>query len=480
VHFYANPDARRRALDFLAPRIDLTEGRKSEWHARNPAIRTFAYALNHYACQHEGCGIAAGALATAPRNREIEGLPEEAFLHFAEPTRIRLRPPFHPPSYYGAPDPWILDVPGCDPARGRPVTAACRVQVFAWEDAYWVYDLGDEKLRTWMRQRLVAIASAHDDDGVFVDAHGPSFATQVLGGPNTEIVSGGRILELGRTVASDPAIDALYQPLVVANLTEQRAALRDAGKRHLIVNCAAWSLEPTCRAQQLAAGGMHTETMWTAKLSAAQIDAVLAHVDELTRIPDAVVDLFGSTCYWGEPTYTSAGPFTSARNRYLYFRRAAALLVREPPGRPGHVYFDPSFCFADPSGARPDTDPARAGAFEDFEAEWLPAFDRRLGAPTGPATRVAQGASPPATCDAAARRYAIYRRPYERGEVWLRPHDDWDCTAYGDGTAVATQLPKPLRLLRDDGTLGPATATLLLRNADAAILIDPDVPETPR
>ena len=109
------------------------------------AIRTFAYALDHYVCQHEGCGIATGALATAPTNREAAGLAEEFFLHFAEPTRIRLRPPFHPPAWYGAPDPWTIDVDGCDPARGEPVTAACRVQVFAWADTYWVYDLANER-----------------------------------------------------------------------------------------------------------------------------------------------------------------------------------------------------------------------------------------------------------------------------------------------------------------------------------------------
>jgi hypothetical protein len=472
AHYYEDQGARKKALDFLAPKIDLTEGQKGSWRARGSPVRTFTYALNHYLCQHEGCGIPEGALATAQPNREGEGLSEEYFLHFAEPTRIRLNPPFHPPSFYGAPDPWFIDVPGCDPAKGEAVTEACRVQVFAWDDTYWVYDLGNEKFRSWMKQRLVEVASAKDDDGIFLDAHGPTFAAQVLGGPNTEIVSGGRLRELKGIRASDPAIDAAYQPQVLANLTEQRAALRAAGKKFLIVNCAAWSLEPACRAQQLAAGGLHSETMWIGKLSAAQIDAFLAHIEELTKVPDAVVDLFGSSCYWGEPSYTSAGNFSSPKKRYLYFRRAAALLVQEPPGRPGHVYFDPTFCYADPAGSGPDHEPSIPGAYLDFEAEWLPAFEYRVGAPTGAATRVATGTVPAGSCDGGERSYVIYQRSFERGSVYVRPQDEWDCIQYGDDTAVTTKLPKPLRLLRDDGKLAPPSDTLVLRNSEAAILID--------
>jgi hypothetical protein len=43
---------------------------------------------------------------------------------------------------------------------------------------------------------------------------------------------------------------------------------------------------------------------------------------------------------------------------------------------------------------------------------------------------------------------------------------------YGDDTAVEVPLPKPMRLLHRDGTLGAPVRSVQLRNVDAAIFLE--------
>ena len=52
------------------------------------------------------------------------------------------------------------------------------------------------------------------------------------------------------------------------------------------------------------------------------------------------------------------------------------------------------------------------------------------------------------------------------------PKDRWDCAVYGDETAVTVNLPKPMRLLFEDGSLSDFLSSIELRNAEAAILFD--------
>lgn len=467
-HYYANNSARNGVYEFLKNKINITEDSTgllaSLWKSLNPWIQTFRYSLDMQFCVHEGCGYGRGNAGPHP---EEPGIPESYFLHFSETTTIQLDPIFGTPATYGAPDPWLVTIPGCP--IGTPVTRACRVLSWGWEDTNFSFDQGNPNYRTWMAARLVSIAEAHGAGGIFLDAHGPGFRS--IYGASTEVLSGGMVRELGLR-ANDPAIDAPYNAELVQALEVERAALNAAG-RFLMVNCAAWSLNPLCVAQQIAAGGAHTEMMFTTAMSATQIDGIISLVDQISQRPLGVVDLYGSSCYWGGPTYTSRGNFSTPRARYLYWRFAAYLLVREPAGARGHAYFDPTLCFSDPWGQSNNFDPTRAGAYNDYQSEWLGAF-RALGSPTGAAFRIAEGSSPAGTCtESGGRRYTVFKRNYTRGIVVVRPRDHWDCDNYADGTAVSVPLGGTYRLRRDDGSLGPPITTVALRNSEAAILEQP-------
>jgi hypothetical protein len=464
-HYYVDSAARNSVYQFLRNKIDVTEDSTGLlamlWKALNPAIKTFRYSLDMQMCQHVGCGYGTGNAAPNP---DVANVPESYFLHFAETTRIRLRPILGTPALYGAPDPWVVTIPGCP--VGTPVTSACRLQFWGWDDTYLFFDQSNPSFRAWMAARLVATAESHDADGIFLDAHGPGFRSIFLS--STDILSGGMVREYGLR-ANDPAIDAPYNAHLVQSLESERSALNDAG-RFLFVNCAAWSLDPSCRAQGVAAGGVHTEMLFTTAMSATQIDEVIEVIDEISQQRFGLIDLFGSACWWGGPTYTAAGHFSSPRARYLYWRFAAYLLVREAQTAPGHAYFDPTLCFSDQWGISSDFDASRPGGYYDYQSEWLGAFSD-LGDPVGAAVRIAEGDSPAGTCaQTTDRRFAVFKRVYSDGIVLVRPRDHWDCDGYGDDTAVSVPLGSSYRLRRDDGTRGPLITEIVLRNSEAAIL----------
>lgn len=464
-HYYVDNTARNSVYDFLRNKLDITEDSTGLlaplWKSLNPEMKTFRYSLDMQLCQHAGCGYQQG---NATPNPEEADIPEAYFLHFAETTSIRLRPIFGTPALYGAPDPWILTIPGCP--VGTPVTRACRLQFWGWEDTYFFFDQGNPLFRAWMAARLVDIAEAHDAGGIFLDAHGPGFRSIFLA--STDILSGGMVREHGLR-ANDPAIDEPYNAELVQSLESEREALHAAGK-FLMVNCAAWSLDPLCKAQAIAAGGVHTEMLFTTKMSATQMDATIDLIDQISRRRFGVVDLYGSACWWGGPTYTTRGNFSTPRARYLYWRFAAYLLVREAALTSGHAYFDPTLCFSDPWGQANDFDASRPGAYDDYQSEWLGAF-RGFGTAVDAAVRIAEGNSPAGTCaQSTGRRYTVFKREYTNGIVLVRPRDHWDCDGYGDNTAVSVPLGGTYRLRRDDGTLGPPITTIALRNSEAAIL----------
>jgi hypothetical protein len=462
-NYYVDSAARNRVYDFLKNKIQVTEDSTGSlapfWKSLNPWMKTFRYSLDMQICQHEGCGY-----GNSGPNPDLAGIPETYFLHFAETTQVRLRPISGSPAKYGAPDPWILTIPGC-PA-GTPVQRSCRLQFWGWEDTYYFFDQGNAAFRSWMADRMVSIAKEHGDDGIFLDAHGPGFRSIYLS--STDIVSGGMVRELGRN-ATDAAIDAPYNAQLVQTLAAERAALNATG-RFLTVNCAAWSLDPKCVDQAIAAGGVHTEMLFTTAMSADQIEQMIALIDDISALRYGMVDLYGSACWWGGPTYTSRGNFSTARARYLYWRFAAYLLVREDMAL-GHAYFDPTLCFSDPWGQTEDFDADIPGAYDDYQSEWLGAFRGGLGAPLGPAFRFVEGDSPRGTCDQSwGRRYTVFKREFTGGIVLVRPRDSWDCDGYGDNTAVILALDRQYRLRRDDGTLGPPTRQVSIRNSEAVIL----------
>jgi hypothetical protein len=167
-----------------------------------------------------------------------------------------------------------------------------------------------------------------------------------------------------------------------------------------------------------------------------------------------MVDLYGSACYWGGESYTSAGNFSSARNRYLYWRLAGYYLVKESAPGTGVVYFNPNFCI--------DTNDPAHGL--DFFEEWLPAFDVDVGVPTDEPAVLQTGTA--AGCD-----FAIFQRHLSEGLVLVRPKGGWGCDDYGDDSAASVVLETPMRILLDDGTLSGTVDTVTIRNGEALILM---------
>ena len=105
--------------------------------------------------------------------------------------------------------------------------------------------------------------------------------------------------------------------------------------------------------------------------------------------------------------------------------------------------------------------------------EWLPAFQVDVGQPVSHTTLFTEGKAGTATSDGRQCEYKTYGREYSNALVLVRPKDFWDCTDYGEGAAVMVTLPKTMRLLREDGTLGEPLSSVRIRNAEAAILIKP-------
>jgi hypothetical protein len=97
---------------------------------------------------------------------------------------------------------------------------------------------------------------------------------------------------------------------------------------------------------------------------------------------------------------------------------------------------------------------------------WARAVEVDVGHPLRARHVIANGSDPK------GQKYRIYAREFEHALVLMRPAVDWRPTVYGDDTAVEVPLPKPMRLLHRDGTLGPPVRSVQLRNVDAAILVE--------
>jgi Big-like domain-containing protein len=100
------------------------------------------------------------------------------------------------------------------------------------------------------------------------------------------------------------------------------------------------------------------------------------------------------------------------------------------------------------------------------DSVWAPAVEVDVGHPLRARHVIANGSDPK------GQKYRIYAREFEHALVFMRPAVDWRPTVYGDDTAVEIPLPKPMRLLHRDGTLGSPVQSVKLRNVDAAIFLE--------
>jgi hypothetical protein len=250
------------------------------------------------------------------------------------------------------------------------------------------------------------------------------------------------------------------------------------------VNCASWWEQPNCIDQIFAAGGQHMETVFTPTgISSDQVENLVSQIDTMSQTPHAVYDTFGSACFRGLGDYwdgaSSPGNYPTQRIKYNMTRYAMFMLVREVDGRPGHAYYDTTFCpsAADGTGA-PGYAPG-TGMWQDFRQDWFPAAmtgEASLGIPLAATLEtVATGNESVGTCSThgAADQYRIFRRRYTNGDVYFYPHTHWDCrhaTAFGAANAKTFALGDTYRMLNHDGTYGPNVTSLTLLPGEAVIL----------
>ncbi len=443
------PDATRRAAayDAFARRVDLAEASLASPQldaltSRNPAIAAFDYMLDLTACFHQQCG------ASLPLDTTWSTLPETSFLHFAEATTLH---------FYALDghDLGTVDIPGC--AAPAPATAACRARTFVWGDSRYLFATGDAAFRTWMAARLLATTGGAVR-GVFLDEHAHRFNDAMKFGSQSRVERGGALREYAGAHPGDAALDTAWNADVVGALAQYRTAFAAQG-RFVMPNLATYFTAPEAQAQALAAGGVSVEGLWRPDA----FDGTDRFFDVVRAVravaaAGGVVDLYGTLGYTGPSGY-GAGGYADAPTRYRMWRLAASFLAQPDAGDRGTVYFDPTLAI-DFGG-----DPLA------WVATWLPAYATSLGVPLAApdvASRTTYTSTTGVACTA-----VVLRRTFARGTVLVRAKDAWNCPDWDGAGIVTVTLPHALRPLQPDGTAGPATDTVRIRNAEAWILLEP-------
>ncbi len=433
LNYNVPPGERQLVEQWLADHVDVNEGDPGI-KTYDPDVEIFRYDLDLTAMLPAG-----------------EPLPddEEAYLHFAEETIIQRL------DLAGNPVGEPITIPGSPP--GEPLDPASRIRVHMWDSDRYVFNPADPGFRTWQGDRLLA-RMGNEYDGVFLDEHSPGFKYGLYLRQN-RILSGGAVRELGGLRPGDPnlpgksynQLDADYSALVADWLAYLRDRLQGAGK-FVLINPAQYYWIDLSENEYTAAGGVtlefvHVPFDWSAASYGRFAERVRRAVADGVR-----VDLFGRWCTTGPASYTP-GNYASSADRYRMWRLASYYYVRGDPYAPGIAYFDPSFCNENSS-------------LEDYLAEWLPAYEYDIGDPVDDGYVLQEGQ---AACSGA---YRIYARNYTFALVLVRPQDDWDCHEWGDASAAEVVLDHPLRMLRADGTLSEPVSSVLVRNAEAVILVN--------
>ena len=105
-----------------------------------------------------------------------------------------------------------------------------------------------------------------------------------------------------------------------------------------------------------------------------------------------------------------------------------------------------------------------------WSRHWFDAIGHDVGRPNGDWTRFATGSDPTAP----ARMYEVISREYDKALVLYKPLSYAAGQGTGntaDGTATTHQLNGSYRMLNADGTLGPVTSRVTLRNGEGAVLV---------
>ncbi len=435
LSYIGDPTAKASAYDWFTQHIDAAEsnGNTTDLVTRNPTLKTSVYKLD---------------LSTFA-STDTANLPEAYFLHFSEDTQLRFV------NMDGSENATIT-VTGCP--TETPATLACRVQTFIWTSRRYVHNLGDTAFRTWKAQDLLTGIGSRANE-VFLDEHGPGFVITSSWGNQVRVLSGGAIREFNsqRVVTTGDPVDTAYNDAMVGWLRYLAQQFQQAGKR-VVINPAAYGTDPMVIPQIQAANGVSTEFMhrpdsWAGAYQYQQFQDMVKSVVNT----GGVVDLHGTWCYGGPSGYTS-GNYGSAIARYHMWQLASYYLMKEPIGSPALVYFDPGFCSN--VTVQPQNDPS----------EWLAAYQVNIGDPVGQSVVAQEGTAGVASTDGRPCAYKIWSRTYTKVTVFVRPKDMWDCTDYSDGSAASVALPSPGQMLKEDGTVGPQTSSISLRNGEAVIV----------
>lgn len=428
--------------------------------ALNPTFKAMGYDIDLYMCQNMTC------YEGNPANTAVQNLPEEYYLHFANDTHIDF---FEDDGKSPHGD---IDITGC-PESG-PVTPACRVQIYMFsQDKLWVSNVKSTAWRTWRADRLLEETTTNNGvpnpiDVLFFDGHGGPGLSGVLSfgrGMRNVIQAGGAIREYGRKVPRDYSVgtyddlDQEYSADVASWLTYLRSRLEASGKS-LRINTGTEIYNPIVFQQVLAAKGALPEYFHSAMgfvNGTNQYPPFLTAVRQVTAA-GGTVDLYYRPCSDNQPGMTP-GNFDTAVNRFRMWNLASYYMAKESPNETGTVYFDPGFCI----------DPASTTTAHDLDAQWLPAYEKDVGLPTGEPVVVKSSQDDCLYNDG----YIIYSRQYSKARMLVRPKGGYWCQDYGDSTIVNVPLESPMSILQSDGTLSEPMRTVPIRNAEAVILMTP-------
>ena len=296
---------------------------------------------------------------------------------------------------------------------------------FKNESWRWLINPGDAGSRAYQADRLARIAQGHA--GVFLDEFGGPMYGAVK--PTDEFATG---------------------PAYLASEAELLAQVHAAiAPKILLVNIAEyWT--PTDSAIVVAGGGAQlertnypftdrTEERWT------EIDHLLA-----AGVYTEFVATISYTEWAGVPKHRptfNAGMYGTPTERGQMAQLASYYMAVGTDAQ--RLSFDQQNYW----NVRPDT-------------AWARAVEVDVGHPLRARHVIASG------MDAKGQKYRIYQREFEHALVFMRPAVDWRPTVYGDDTAIEIPLPRPMRLLHRDGTLGAAVRSVMLRNVDAAIFVE--------
>jgi hypothetical protein len=450
IRYIYDAALREKAWQWAAAKLDGLEADgsfSSEMVKRDGTIHPVSYRLDLTACQHQGCRSIYSVDTT------VSSLPESYYLHFSETTTLD----------------WIkpdgtfvkrVTIPGCP--SGTAISKSCRVQLWLWDDSRWVFNVNDPGFQSWQANRLLA-SLKNGQKGMFLDEHAANIIDAWRWGRSTKAVSGGGVRELGGNRPSYGTATTLYQTMVVNWMVVFRNKAKAAGK-YLMPNLSQEATDAWGIKESLAAGGVSIEFLHRPDAfdgSSGHFERYVQLIKDLVAI-GGVADLAGTLCYYGPSGYT-AGNYGSSKARYWMWRLAAYYLVRESAGSPARIYFNPGLCTKNWS-----TDPL------GWTKEWLPAYEKSIGSPSGDAYKIKTGSYSYSTSSGTKTcGYKVFARNYTGGMVLVRTKDAWNCTNWGDQSAQTVSLPRSLRVLKEDGTLGTAASTAKIRNGEALVLKNP-------